>query len=677
MDLWTKRLSIRWIAPITIGGLVILVAGVLGLVAYVQGQNAAQELIDTSLRKVRSRVEGELDGLLDLPPRINRINVRLLDKGALDPDDLRAWRETLFVICDSFERLSSICWGDTKGRATWIARYPGNDRYDYAIKDDETGDYIEEFLFDEKGRIGGVPKGIYKYDPRVRPWYTTCLESGKPTWSEPFGWVHQDGSLVTLGLSYAQPYRDADGNLVGVIDAELSLHDVSSFLESMPPSVSGLSFVTDHRGRLIATSAGIPVADDKLNPLPATAAEDARIAEAARAIGETGELQLQKRVRFELHGKPYLVEIAPYRHYTGIHWQVASVVPMEDFLGPVQEANARVLAIGIGASLIAILAGVLLGFRFAAPIRALVRHARRIGEGDLKSRIRLDQTSEFVQLTGAMNEMAEDLEDRMKLRESLALAMEVQQSLLPSEDPDAYQLQVAGHSKYCDETGGDYYDFLDVSGNADHTLTVAVGDVMGHGIAAAMLMATARGILHSRTKTPGRLCELLTHMNAILVRDTAGERFMTMQLCTIDADLRRMRWASAGAGAPLMYDPSTDRFPTFGRGGLPLGLMEAVTYKERVVDDLAPGTILFPSTDGVWETRNPEGEEYGLDRLQQLIRTHAHESAEELRRRIRSAVEAWRGGKGQDDDITFVVIKLLGVEEEPVTAGGTARPRSR
>ena len=101
------------------------------------------------------------------------------------------------------------------------------------------------------------------------------------------------------------------------------------------------------------------------------------------------------------------------------------------------------------------------------------------------------------------------LQDRLRMRESLSLAMEVQRNLLPSDAPVISGLDIAGHSTYCDETGGDYYDFLDVSGADKDTAVVALGDVMGHGVAAAMLMATARGILRSRCSVAGSLADCL------------------------------------------------------------------------------------------------------------------------------------------------------------------------
>ena len=153
--------------------------------------------------------------------------------------------------------------------------------------------------------------------------------------------------------------------------------------------------------------------------------------------------------------------------------------------------------------------------------------------------------------------MADGLKDRMRLRHALNLAMEVQQNLLPSQKPKVRGIDMAARSQYCDETGGDYYDYLDVEEMGKNTLFVALGDVMGHGIAAAMLMATARGVLRSHVQQRGSLGDLLTHVNRLLVADTGGTRFMTMFLGVVDVSSMSLRWASAGHDQPLIYDPAT------------------------------------------------------------------------------------------------------------------------
>lgn len=246
------------------------------------------------------------------------------------------------------------------------------------------------------------------------------------------------------------------------------------------------------------------------------------------------------------------------------------------------------------------------------------------------------------------------------MRESLSLAMEVQRNLLPSEDPQIKGLDIAGHSTYCDETGGDYYDFLDVSGAEEDTAVIVVGDVMGHGVAAAMLMATARGILRSRCAVPGSLADFLGHLNTMLVPDTGGERFMTMLLVTLSARREELRWASAGHGPPIIYDASSDSFPEIEGGGIPLGLMDDEVYEEYVQPGLNPGDLLLAATDGLWETRGEDDELFGMDRLRQLLRENAHRPAAETSEAIRDALAQFRGPAGQDDDLTFVIAKVGG-----------------
>jgi serine phosphatase RsbU (regulator of sigma subunit) len=188
---------------------------------------------------------------------------------------------------------------------------------------------------------------------------------------------------------------------------------------------------------------------------------------------------------------------------------------------------------------------------------------------------------------------------------------------------------------------------------------IAVGDVMGHGVAAAMLMATARGILHSGTQSKTGLADLMTHLNELLVRDTEGERFMTMLLLTIDREGGRLSWASAGHGPPILYDPATGRFANLIRGQLPLGLVAGVAYESNLYRDLSPGQIILAATDALWETRNLEGEEFGMERLLAALRSVADRPAQEISDALRAAVEGWCAPRRPDDDLTLVVVKVL------------------
>jgi sigma-B regulation protein RsbU (phosphoserine phosphatase) len=317
------------------------------------------------------------------------------------------------------------------------------------------------------------------------------------------------------------------------------------------------------------------------------------------------------------------------------------------------------MLIGAGAVLLALVFGMCVAIWLLRPILAVVQHAKKVGDGDLDAQLDRHDNREIAQISKALNDMASGLKDRIRLRHALSLAMEVQQSLLPTTKPKIVGCDVAARSKYCDETGGDYYDYLDVEGVEPNTLFVALGDVMGHGIAAAMLMATARGILRSRAKNKGSLGELLTHVNVHLAADTRGKRFMTMFLGMIDTSAMTLRWATAGHDHPLVYDPETKKVvETAEGGGLPLGVMETEEYVESTYPGLKPGQVMLIGTDGLWESKNNEGELFGKERVAEAMIALAHLSAAEIEAGLYARLQEFCGGRANDDDITYVVIKF-------------------
>jgi sigma-B regulation protein RsbU (phosphoserine phosphatase) len=250
----------------------------------------------------------------------------------------------------------------------------------------------------------------------------------------------------------------------------------------------------------------------------------------------------------------------------------------------------------------------------------------------------------------------------MKLRHALDLAMEVQQSLLPGQTPRVRGLDIAARSKYCDETGGDYYDYLDIEGIGPHSLVVALGDVMGHGIAAALMMATARGVLRTQARSQGSLGRLLTDLNEHIVTDTKGDRFMTMFLAVVDVQAMSMRWASAGHDQPLIFDPKSGILTEIdpSGGGLPLGVMAGETYEELTFTGLQQGQVVLVGTDGLWESKNSQDEQFGKERVGDALAALAHLPACEIEAGIYERLQQFCNGRPNDDDVTYIIIKFNG-----------------
>jgi sigma-B regulation protein RsbU (phosphoserine phosphatase) len=268
--------------------------------------------------------------------------------------------------------------------------------------------------------------------------------------------------------------------------------------------------------------------------------------------------------------------------------------------------------------------------------------------------------------------MIGDLRDRLRLRHSLGVAMDVQQQLLPRRAPDIAGLDIAGHSTYCDETGGDYYDFLVVDEPVRGNVLLALGDVMGHGVAAALVMAGTRAVLRDRAiaSSSGGLGELMGRLNRMIAADLGGTRFMTMHLGVLEVATRSYRWASAGHDAPIVYDPAAGTFDEPDGGSIPLGVMDDTAYEEHTYGPLKSGSVFVLGTDGVWEMPNPAGEQFGKDRLRDVIRANAGASADQISQAIRAALTAFRGEEKSVDDVTFVIVKIAGTATNGPQVGG-------
>ncbi len=247
-----------------------------------------------------------------------------------------------------------------------------------------------------------------------------------------------------------------------------------------------------------------------------------------------------------------------------------------------------------------------------------------------------------------------------RMLSALEVAEEVQQNLLPKEIPAIKGLNIAAKSIYCNKTGGDFYDFLNLSKNSESKFTVVIGDVSGHGIAAGLLMTTARALLRSRSAQPGTLSEIVTDVNRDLTLDIYDTgRFTTLLYLMVDPLNHRLQWVRAGHDAALLYDPKSDSFEELYGSGLALGWDENYQYEENERTGLAKGQVIFLGTDGIWETFNLTGELFGKEPLKDIIRRNAAASADDIMNEILTALERYRQGKEPEDDVTLVVIKLV------------------
>lgn len=293
------------------------------------------------------------------------------------------------------------------------------------------------------------------------------------------------------------------------------------------------------------------------------------------------------------------------------------------------------------------------------PVSQLENAMARVEGGDFTAFVPVNNNDELGALAEHFNQMTKGLKERYRLQRSLDLAKEVQQNLLPKKDPVVEGLDVAGQSIYCDETGGDYFDYLSSSEWGPAKFGVLIGDVSGHGIPSALLMATARAFMRQRSSRSGSMAEAVSDVNRQLTQDVEDTgRFMTLFYLMIDLDARNLSWVRAGHDPAVWYDPATDQFEELHGAGMALGVDENFRFEQYQKSGLKAGQILLLSTDGLWETQNPAGNMFGKNRISEIIRQKSDSSARGILDTIVLELEHFRQNLAPEDDITLVVIKI-------------------
>lgn len=247
----------------------------------------------------------------------------------------------------------------------------------------------------------------------------------------------------------------------------------------------------------------------------------------------------------------------------------------------------------------------------------------------------------------------EQLVEKKRLEAQLEIAREVQLTLLPARHPQLEGFDISAYNFSTEEVSGDYYDFVRIY---EDQLGVVIADVSGKGVPAALLMAFLRASLRAAIHTGYAPNISMSKVNYLLWESIENNQFVTAFYGVLDATNRTLAYTNAGHNPPLLMDKDGNgRF--IERGGLPLGMFADARYYEYYLQ-IESGQTLVLYTDGVTEAASGSGEEYGRERLEGAVRAGRHESARDLITSIYADVLAWTEGRGANDDITFVVVKV-------------------
>jgi sigma-B regulation protein RsbU (phosphoserine phosphatase) len=242
--------------------------------------------------------------------------------------------------------------------------------------------------------------------------------------------------------------------------------------------------------------------------------------------------------------------------------------------------------------------------------------------------------------------------DRKALEDELNIARKIQSTFLPKKNPTLKGFDIAGINISSEAVGGDYYDFINI---VDNQIGIAIGDVSGKGIGAALIMAAFRASLKAEIRNNYAIRTIFKKVNSLLYESIERENYVTAVYGVLDTKNRVFTFSNAGHNPPLLF--KTDgQVMELVEGGLALGMFADSTYEERPVY-INNGDILLFYTDGVTEAQDINDCEFGVDRLKKLVNESRHHTAGEIINLIVDTVQKYRSSNKQLDDLTLILAK--------------------
>ena len=332
-------------------------------------------------------------------------------------------------------------------------------------------------------------------------------------------------------------------------------------------------------------------------------------------------------------------------------------------------SGARVLQIQLLAvvflmiELAALIIGIVLAKAITGTIAELYRATQFVREGNFSHRVTVERKDQlgvlgesFNLMTSSISRLIDEQKQLQRLENEISIAREVQDQLFPRGFPKVEGLEIEAICKAARSVSGDYYDFIQL--DPTH-VAIALGDISGKGISAALLMASLQAALRSQLLTPGSeqlsTAELVGRLNKHLVRNTGEDRFATFLVAVYDMESRKLRYTNAGHLPGFCL--SDGKSMHLDVGGMVLGIVEDYPYLEGVVN-VPRDAVFIAYSDGLVEPENAYGEEFGVSRLEAAAQRVRQGDPKRIATALMTAAEEWSGSPEQADDMTVIVAKL-------------------
>ncbi|MBN1105031.1 MAG: SpoIIE family protein phosphatase [Deltaproteobacteria bacterium] len=518
------------------------------------------------------------------------------------------------------------------------------------------------YFYRKEGTVNFVyiPYEYFDWD-----WYQIPKELKAPSWTEPY---FDEGAGSIMMATFSVPfYRRVEGEriLAGIVTADVSLSWLQEMLASIKIEETGYGFVISRNGTFVTHPSSSLVMNETIFSVAEEKA-DPEMRELGRKMtrGESGFASFTS-----LHtGKECWMKYAPLPSNS---WSVAVLFPKDELMADIYRLTQTVVTMGIVGFLFILVVIVWIAGSITRPLRALSRAVGHIGTGNLDVELplvkRRDEVGTLAEsfhfmktsLKQYIAELKETTAAKERIESELKIAHEIQMSILPMTFPPfphRREFDIYATIAPAKEVGGDLYDFFFL--DEDH-LCVAIGDVSGKGVPAALFMAVTRTLIKTKATQGLTPDKVLGRVNEDLALDNDSMMFVTLFLGILDTRTGELEYSNAGHNPPYVLRRGGGVELVEGTGGTALGVLEGCVYRSKKVL-LRKGETIFLYTDGVTEAMDRDDALFSDERLIRDLGALHEKPPQEVLSGVMDRVKVFSEGAPQADDITILVLRYNG-----------------
>lgn len=405
------KVPLRTILVVPFALQIFAAVGLTGYISYRNSQQAVKDLAFQLRSEVTQRVEDRIDSYVEQTQLVARLVADALEIGQLDLENLQNRERYFLKLIQTFPNINHAYIGTTEGNFFGAARDLGKNTLQISLRNELTRGELNFYAVNAQGEpTNTIVSSPGKYDPRARPWYKAAVAAAKPTWSE----IYTDINTEELMLTPSAPVSDRNGNLFGIVGIDVTLQEISNFLQSLKIGKSGEIFIIEPSGLLVASSSDKQPFDENNDRIRASQSNDKLIRATAAYLRENydvGQIQTVQQLDFtNVDGDRQFVQVLPYRSVSGIDWQIVAVVPEADFMEQIEENTRTTILLCLAALAGATLIGLVTSRWVIEPILQLNAAAKEVAKGKWEQQVEVRRSDELGELASSFNSMAAQLQ---------------------------------------------------------------------------------------------------------------------------------------------------------------------------------------------------------------------------------------------------------------------------